>query len=140
MKLGKEWQGDPIRVVKIEVEGKELLIVTDLELEAELISLIETLWRTYTMLTDLESVFRSLKSELGMRPVYHHKEDRCDGHLFITVLAYQAVQVIRMKIKDHGINESWATLREKLKQQCRITATFKQRDGKTLHIRQASRP
>ena len=47
----------------------------------------ETLWRTYTMLTDLESVFRSLKSELGMRPVYHHKEDRCDGHLFITVLA-----------------------------------------------------
>jgi transposase len=100
----------------------------------------ETLWRTYTMLTDLESVFRSLKSELGMRPVYHHKEDRCDGHLFITVLAYQAVQVIRRKLKDHGINESWATLREKLKQQCRITATFKQRDGKTLHIRQASRP
>jgi hypothetical protein len=100
----------------------------------------ETLWRTYTMLTDLEAVFRSLKSELGMRPVYHHKEDRCDGHLFITVLAYQAVQVIRRKLKDHGINESWATLREKLKQQCRITATFKQRDGKTLHIRQASRP
>ena len=92
------------------------------------------------MLTDLESVFRSLMSELGMRPVDHHEEDRCDGHLFITVLAYQAVQVIRKKLKDHGINESWATLREKLKQQCRITATFKQRDGKTLHIRQASRP
>lgn len=100
----------------------------------------ETLWRTYTMLTDLESVFRSLKSELGMRPVYHHKEDRCDGHLFITVLAYQAVQVIRRKLKDHGINESWTTLREKLGQQLRITATFKQRDGKTLHIRQATRP
>jgi transposase len=100
----------------------------------------ETLWRTDTMLTDLESVFRSLKSELGMRPVYHQKEDRSDGHLFITVLAYQAVQVIRRKLKDHGINESWATLREKRDQQCRITATFKQRDGKTLHIRQASRP
>jgi hypothetical protein len=34
----------------------------------------ERLWRTYTMLTDLESVFRSLKSELGLRPIYHHKE------------------------------------------------------------------
>jgi transposase len=100
----------------------------------------ETLWRTYTMLTDLESVFRSLKSELGLRPVYHHKEDRCDGHLFITVLAYQAVQVIRRKLKESGTNESWTTLREKLNQQCRITATFKQRDGKTLHIRQANRP
>lgn len=100
----------------------------------------ENLWRTYTMLTDLESVFRSLKSELGMRPVYHHREERCDGHLFITVLAYQAVQVIRRKLKEHGINESWASLREKLGRQYRITATFKQRDGKTLHIRQATRP
>jgi transposase len=100
----------------------------------------EALWRTYTMLTDLESVFRSLKSELGMRPVYHHKEDRCDGHLFITVLAYQAVQVIRRKLKEHGITESWTSLRETLSQQLRITTTFKQRDGKTLHIRQATRP
>ena len=100
----------------------------------------EPLWRTYTQLTDLESVFRSLKSELGMRPVYHHREDRCDGHLFITVLAYQAVQVIRRKLKEHGIHESWASLREKLARQHRITATFKQRDGKTLHIRQATRP
>jgi transposase len=100
----------------------------------------ETLWRTYTMLTDLESVFRSLKSELGMRPVYHHLEKRCDGHLFITVLAYQAVQAIRRKLAEHGIHESWASLRETLGQQQRITATFKQRDGKTLHIRQATRP
>ena len=100
----------------------------------------ETLWRTYTMLTDLESVFRSLKSELGMRPVYHRLEDRCDGHLFITVLAYQAVQLIRKKLKEHGINESWSSLRKKLARQYRITATFKQRSGKTLHIRQATQP
>ncbi|WP_419610596.1 IS1634 family transposase, partial [Thiolapillus sp.] len=44
----------------------------------------ETLWRSYITLTDLEAVFRSLKSELGMRPVFHHKEERADGHLFIT--------------------------------------------------------
>ena len=31
------------------------------------------LWRTYTLLTDLEAVFRSLKSELGLRPIYHRK-------------------------------------------------------------------
>ena len=73
-------------------------------------------------------------------PVYHHLEDRCNGHLFITVLAYQAVQLIRRKLKEHGINESWESLREKLGSQCRITATFKQRDGKTLHVRQATQP
>ena len=49
----------------------------------------ETLWRTYFMLTDCEAVFRSLKSELGLRPVYHHKPLRAEGHLFITVIAYQ---------------------------------------------------
>ena len=64
------------------------------------------------MLTDLEAVFRSLKSELGLRPVYHHKEERAEGHLLITVLAYQAVQAIRQKLKVQGIVESWSTLRE----------------------------
>ena len=100
----------------------------------------ETLWRTYTMLTDLESVFRSLKSELGLRPVYHHKEDRCDGHLFITTLAYQAVQVVRRRLKEQGISESWSLLREHFAIQCRVTTTFKQKDGRTLHVRKATVP
>ena len=47
------------------------------------------MWRTYTSLTDVEAVFRSLKSELGLRPIYHHQEQRADGHLFIAVIAKQ---------------------------------------------------
>jgi transposase len=97
-----------------------------------------TLWHTYTMLTDLEAVFRCLKSELGLRPVFHHKEHRADGHLFITVLAYQAVQAIRRKLKERGITSSWAGLRGILSVQQRITASFRQRDGRTLHIRKAT--
>ena len=50
----------------------------------------ETLWRTYATLTDVEAVFRSLKSELGLRPIFHHKQRRADGHLFISVLACQS--------------------------------------------------
>jgi transposase len=97
-----------------------------------------TLWHTYTMLTDLEAVFRCLKSELGLRPVFHHKERRADGHLFITVLAYQAVQAIRRKLKERGITTSWAGLRGILSVQQRVTASFRQRDGRTLHIRKAT--
>lgn len=97
-----------------------------------------TLWQTYTMLTDLEAVFRSLKSELGLRPIFHHKEERTEGHLFITVLAYQAVQAIRNKLKAQGITASWTTLRETLSVQQRVTATFRQRDGRTLNIRKAT--
>lgn len=98
----------------------------------------EDLWRTYTMLTDLEAVFRSLKSELGLRPVYHQTTDRCEGHLFITVLAYQCVQAIRIKLKGHEINDSWQTLRTIAGGQHRISATFRQRNGMTLHIRKAT--
>ena len=64
------------------------------------------LWRTYTMLTDLEAVFRSLKSELGLRPVYHHKEERVNGHIFITLLAYHLVQTLRTPLKEQGIYDS----------------------------------
>jgi transposase len=99
----------------------------------------ERLWRTYTMLTDLEAVFRSLKSELGLRPVFHHQENRVDGHLFITVLAYQLVQIVRRHLHDRGIPGRWSTLREMLASQCRVTATFKRADGRTLHVRKATR-
>jgi transposase len=96
------------------------------------------LWHTYTMLTDLEAVFRGLKSELGLRPVYHHKEERTEGHLFITVLAYQLVQTIRRKLEAAGETISWSRLREILSVQHRVTATFRQRDGRTLHVRKTT--
>lgn len=98
----------------------------------------ERMWRTYIMLTDLEAVFRSLKSELGLRPIYHHKQERADGHLFITVLAYQLVQFIRRTLREKQINDSWLRLRQSLANQCRITATFRRSDHRTLHVRKAT--
>ena len=98
----------------------------------------DALWRTYTTLTDVEAVFRSLKSELGLRPIYHHKPRRADGHLFITVIAYQLVQVIRTRLREHGNPGSWTTLRRILDGQQRVTATFRRPDGRTLHVRTAT--
>ena len=98
----------------------------------------ETLWRTYITLTDLEAVFRSLKSELGLRPIYHHKAVRTEGHLFITVLAYQLVQVIRRRLRQHGQSESWTLLRRILNGQQRITATFRRADDCALPVRKAT--
>ena len=98
----------------------------------------DTLWRTYTTLTDVEAVFRALKSELGLRPIYHRKPRRADGHLFITVIAYQLVQVIRTRLRAHGEHASWTTLRRILEGQQRVTATFRRPDGRTLHVRTAT--
>ena len=92
------------------------------------------------MLTTLESVFRSLKTDLGLRPVYHHMQRRVEGHLFISVLAYYAVHTLRQRLKAEGIGNSWETLRNTLSSQVRITATLQRRDGRTVHVRKASRP
>lgn len=98
-----------------------------------------TLWHTYTMLTDLESVFRSLKSELGLRPIYHHKEERVNGHIFITLIAYHLVQTLRVQLKSQDCHDSWQTIRRKMENQQRITVTLQREDGKTIHLRKATK-
>ena len=127
--VGLCWEKAPASGTRLTHSGVYCLRTNELDWDAA------RLWRTYTMLTDLEAVFRSLKSELGLRPVYHHKEERAEGHLFITVLAYQAVQVIRRKLKRRNIHDSWLSLRGIFSGQQRVTAVFKQRDGHTLHVR-----
>jgi transposase len=94
----------------------------------------------FSMLTDIEDAFRSMKSELGLRPVYHQKEHRSDGHIFITVLAYHIMQTIRYALKNRQINESWSTIRKLLSTHVRITTTIKRDDGKVIHIRKSTRP
>ena len=98
----------------------------------------KSLWETYTMLTDLEAVFRSLKSELGLRPIFHQKQSRVDAHLFITLMAYSIVHTIRYKLKQNGIHYSLDTIREIVENTCRVTTSMKCKDGTTLYIRQST--
>jgi transposase len=99
-----------------------------------------TLWDTYTMLTDLEAVFRSLKSELGLRPVHHQIAKRVSGHLFITVLAYHLVHFIRFRLKQTAIHSSWSSIRKMLSNQCRMTVSMLCKNGSTVHVRKSNRP
>jgi len=98
------------------------------------------LWKTYMTLTEVESVFRCLKSELGLRPVYHQKTTRVDGHLFISVLAYHIIHNIRYQLKQQKITNSWSYLRETLSEQFRITTTMTDSNGKAINVRQTSEP
>jgi transposase len=100
----------------------------------------QKLFDIFAMLTDIEEAFRNMKSELGLRPVYHQKEHRVDGHLFITVLAYHVLHTIRLKLARHGITASWTTIRKELSTHERISTTIKRDDGKMIHIRKSSRP
>lgn len=98
------------------------------------------LWHTYTMLTELEAVFRCLKSELGLRPVHHQITSRVTGHLFITLLAYHFVHSIRYRLKQKDIHLGWNGLRRQLDGQVRTTTSMKCEGGEMLHIRKSTAP
>ncbi len=77
---------------------------------------------------------------MGLRPVFHHNKDCVRGHLFISVLAYHIVHSIRFQIKASEIDLSWASLRRHLRTQQCVTVELKRADGRTIHVRRATRP
>jgi transposase len=92
------------------------------------------------MLTQVEDAFRSLKSELGLRPNYHQKDNRMEGHLFITVLAYHLMTVLRKELSNKGIHHRWCTMRTLMATQTRTTTAVTNREGKRIYIRQTTDP
>ena len=95
------------------------------------------IWDTYRMLNDVEAAFRTLKTDLGLRPIYHQKTDRISGHIFISVLAYHILHATRYQLLANNITDSWQTIQSKLSTHYRVTTTLKQKDNKTLHIRKS---
>ncbi len=98
------------------------------------------IWSIYVMLTQIEDAFRSLKSDLLMRPVFHQKENRSDAHIFITLLAYHLLHSMRSSLKESGINMSWRQIRDRMSTHCRLTNRIKTKQGHTLFIRKCSEP
>lgn len=100
----------------------------------------QQLWTTYTILTEVEATFRSMKTELGLRPVFHQKKDRVTGHLFITLLAYHLVHTLRYQLKLQGIHLSWDSLRNIMATQQRVTIILPTEDNNTIHLRTTTKP
>jgi transposase len=98
------------------------------------------LWQTYVMLTDVEASFKSMKSELGLRPIHHQKEERVTAHLFITLLAYHLVHTLRIQFKNEGINLSWQSIRDIMASQQRVTVSMPTADRQQIHIRSTTEP
>jgi transposase len=97
------------------------------------------LWKLYNTLRGVEDAFRFMKSSLGLRPVYHQKERRVDGHLWITVLAYHLIQNCLYQLGKQGINYHWETIRALMGNRIRVTTEAKTQEGKTLYHRSSTK-
>lgn len=98
------------------------------------------IWKQYMQLTRVESAFQDLKSELGLRPIYHTTEKRTEAHLFISVLAYHVLNSIEHVLKINSYNKEWKSIKQILSTHQRCTIILKGTEKKVYHIRTSGMP
>jgi len=98
------------------------------------------LWTRYVQLAQIESVFRSLKSELGIRPIHHQKEDRIDAHIFIAFLAYCLQVTLKNRLIAYAPGLSPLAVLEKLGTIQMIDVCFPTVDGRWLILPRYTQP
>lgn len=114
--------------------GEYVLRTNRLDLSDEEIS------KTHRSLTTLEASFRSMKSELGLRPNFHKQDITTTAHIFITVLAYHVIAAVLKKLRKEGLNYSWDTIRNILSTHIRVTTAFDGENGDAFFIRTSTTP
>lgn len=98
------------------------------------------LWHLYMTLTKVERAFRYLKSNLGLRPNRHQKEERVDSHIFITILAYHLLRVIEYTLEQQEDFRSWPTIKQQLETHCYATLLIPTTKGPVINVRKAGLP
>jgi hypothetical protein len=107
----KELKSGRLKIDKAKVrqeeklDGKYLLSTSDQHLSAEDIAL------GYKQLLEVERAFRTLKSTLCLRPVYHSKDERIRSHV---LLCWLALLLIRIAEVETGL--SWPRIRRRMQQ------------------------
>jgi transposase len=98
------------------------------------------IWRLYTTLTQVEEAFRSLKTDLGIRPVHHQHKTRTEDHLFILVLAYHLLVCIEKTMREQNDHRRWSALRKILSTHQRSTIILMDDQDQIHHSRISSSP
>lgn len=84
-------------------DGKWVLR-TNTDLAMEVVAL------AYKHLWMVEAIFRSMKSLLETRPIYHQKDETIRGHVFCSFLALVVRQELERRLTQHGWTLEWADI------------------------------
>jgi len=125
---------EEIREKEAGLDGNYLLKTNRTDLIAD------EIWKLYIILTRIENAFRDLKSYLGLRPNYHHKEDRVDGHIFISILAYHLLHSIEYMLRSKGVNSRWTTIKRVVSTHNYSTIQLPTTAGPVINMRKPGRP
>jgi len=102
----------------------------------------EELWKTYVQLTEAEAAFRIHKSDLAIRPIWHHKETRIKAHILICFLAYALWKTLQQWQSRAGLGHSPRTILTEFSRIHAADVVLPLADGsaRELHLRCVVRP
>jgi len=92
------------------------------------------LWQTYVQLTEAEAAFRTMKSEIKVRPIWHQLGHRVEAHIMVAFLGY-AMHVCLKKLaaKRAPSLSSWQVLQH-LRKIVLVDVEFDTSDGRSLTL------
>jgi hypothetical protein len=97
-------------------------------------------WNIYNTIREIENTFRTLKTDLDLRPIYHKNDDATMAHLHLGLLAYWLVNTIRHQLKSKNINSCWTEIVRIANTQKVITTTATNTLSQTVSTRKCSEP
>ena len=100
----------------------------------------ENVWQFYNTIRDIEATFRSLKSDLDLRPIYHQKDENTLAHLHLGLLAYWLVNTVRHQLKQDGIHSGWREIVRTMNTQKAVTTLAQNNHEEVILIRRCSEP
>ena len=100
----------------------------------------EELWRAYIQLTEAEAAFRIHKSDLTLRPVWHHLERRVQAHILVCFLTYVLWKTLGCWCRDAGLGDEPRKIFAELEQIRLVEVVLPTRSGITLRKRCVSHP
>jgi transposase len=98
------------------------------------------LWTRYVQLTQIESVFRCMKSELSIRPIHHQLEHRADAHVLIAFLAYCLQVTLKNRLMIHASGLTPASVFEKMATIQMVEVWIPMLDGRWLMLPRYTQP
>lgn len=100
----------------------------------------EVLWERYLQLTQIEAVFKSLKSDLGLRPIYHWVDKRVEAHILVAFLAYCLSVTLKKRLQAHAPGLTPNAVMEKLATILMLDVHFPTTDGRELVMPRYTEP
>lgn len=97
-------------------------------------------WNVYNTIREIESTFRTLKTDLDLRPIYHKKDESTIAHLNLGLLAYWLVNTIRCQLKTKSINNCWTEIVRIGNTQKVITTCGYNKAEEEIKVRKCSEP